>query len=56
MTLRITRRAFPGVSLDYGHLGRTGIRDFLGEQKNLPAPRVIAPGGSDVMHIRVSRA
>lgn len=56
MTLRITRRAFPGVSLDYGYLGRTGIRDFLGEQKNLPAPRVIAPGGSDVIDAQIEAA
>lgn len=56
LTLRMTRRAFPGVSLDYGRLGRTGIRDFLGEQKNLPAPRVIAPGATEVIDDEVEAA
>ncbi len=47
MKLRFTRRAFPGVSGDYGRLGRMGIKGFLESQPDHPGDtRVIAPRGS----------
>jgi hypothetical protein len=44
--LRFLRYAFPGVSLDYGKLGKTGIRDFLAA-KPRDDVRTIAVGGAE---------
>ncbi len=49
MKFRLTRRAFPGVSLDYGKLGRFGIRDFFAQEGMPTAWRTIAPGATEAI-------
>lgn len=42
---RFRRYAFPGVSLDYGKLGKEGIRDFIAG-KSHPQVKTVPPGGA----------
>lgn len=43
MKLQFHRYAFPGVSTDYAHLGKEGIRQFLTSKPD-PKVRTVAPG------------